>query len=373
MNEEAIQNYKKEILNLFRKNYATLSVKGPTLEFQTVLLQTLSSLGVTAQQIGNTDFLKVWYSNIHQGKFLQQLIKDSDFQEIIIHSNEKAQRINSLVKDEISLFELTASDYQLALESFALKNNMTWNTSSPFVSFLAQINGINLRVTLIHASLFAENISKVFLRTLQDGNPSLKLFNLPDEESHLLKTMIAQKNNILISGSTGSGKTTLMRALLNEISKEEHVVILEDTHEILPFSPFCTSLISDDKMKNKSLKDYCSYALRMSPDRIIIGEMRSSEVVPFMLAMNTGHKGLISSIHANSGVDALFRIALLFSLYSENREIQFNLIMKLVCKNIDYIIHMDNKKIKEICRIIGSEDELPIYEMIYDQNWAKAS
>jgi Flp pilus assembly CpaF family ATPase len=105
----------------------------------------------------------------------------------------------------------------------------------------------------------------------------------------------------------------------------------------------------------------------MSPDRLIVGEMRSNEVVPFMLAMNTGHKGLMSTIHANSGVDALLRIALLFSLYSENHEIDFSLITKLTCKNIDYVIHMENKIIKEICRVIGAEGETPFYEIVYER------
>jgi type IV secretion system protein VirB11 len=89
--------------------------------------------------------------------------------------------------------------------------------------------------------------------------------------------------------------------------------------------------------------------------------------------MNTGHKGLMSTIHANSCVDALSRIALLFSLYSENKEIDFSLITKLACKNIDYVIHMENKKISEICRVIGSEGETPFYEIIYKKNFARTS
>ena len=103
----------------------------------------------------------------------------------------------------------------------------------------------------------------------------------------------------------------------------------------------------------------------MSPDRLIVGEMRSTEVVPFMLAMNTGHKGLMSTIHANSCGDALSRIALLFSLYAENKEIDFALITKLACKNIDYVIHMENKKVKELARVLGSEDVTPYFELLY--------
>ena len=203
------------------------------------------------------------------------------------------------------------------------------------------------------------------MRSIQKTNPRLALFNEAPQINELLVGLIQNKKNLLISGGTGSGKTTFLRALLSEISIEEHIVVLEDTHEILSVSPFQTSLLSQMDNSKKSLKDYCAYALRMSPDRLIVGEMRSTEVVPFMLAMNTGHKGLMSTIHANSGVDALSRIALLFSLYAENKEIDFNLITKITCKNIDYVIHMENKKISEICRVIGSEGETPFYELIY--------
>ena len=103
----------------------------------------------------------------------------------------------------------------------------------------------------------------------------------------------------------------------------------------------------------------------MSPDRLIVGEMRSTEVVPFLLAMNTGHKGLMSTIHASSAVDALSRISLLFSLFSESNDISFALVTKLVCKNVDYVIHMEHKKIVEICKVIGSDAETPFYERLY--------
>lgn len=177
--------------------------------------------------------------------------------------------------------------------------------------------------------------------------------------------MIQNKKNILISGGTGSGKTTFLRALLNEVPESEHVIILEDTYEIFVDKINHTSMLAVAEVDKKTLKDYCSYALRMTPDRLLIGEMRSTEVVPFLLAMNTGHKGLMSTVHANSAIDAISRMALLFSLYAETKEINFSLITKLVCKNIDYVIHMEDKNIKEIIRVIGSEGETPFFEVLY--------
>lgn len=369
MNDKLLQNYQEEVLDLFKIHYKKMSAKDLSLDFRSVLLSVLGELGILKFTAEEVEFLRLWFQNIHDLHFMNSFLGASDCNEIIFHSHTEVQRIFSDKKDIILIEDLTADDYQLSFEIFALKNNISWNFSEPFASFTGQINGQEFRITLIHYSTSANRQSKIFMRSLQTINPRLSLFLENQTINELLMEFVKEKKNILVSGSTGSGKTTFLRALLSEIPHEEHVVVLEDTHEILTFSPHQTSFLSRDDLSKKSLKDYCAYALRMSPDRLIIGEMRSTEVVPFMLAMNTGHRGLMSTIHANSCVDALSRIALLFSLYCENKEIDFGLITKLACKNIDYVIHMENKKIKEICRVIGSEGETPFYEVVYEAPW----
>ena len=373
MNDKLLLNYKDEVLGLFKVHYRKLSAQNLNLEFITVLQSTLNELGIINFTSSEVEFLKTWFNTIHHQQFITNILSDEPYTEIIFHSNCEAQKIFSDKKEIIEINLLTIEDYQLSFEIFALKNNISWNYSVPFASFSAKIKDDEFRITLIHYSTSAHRKSKIFLRKLQTIPPRLSLFNENTQVLDLLFGMINEKKNILISGSTGSGKTTFMRALLSEVSPEEHIIVLEDTHEILSFSPCHTSLLSNNENANKSLKDYCAYALRMSPDRLIVGEMRSNEVVPFMLAMNTGHKGLMSTIHANSGVDALSRIALLFSLYADKIEINYNLITKLACKNIDYVIHMENKQIKEICRVIGSEGETPFYEIVYEKNFVKTS
>jgi Flp pilus assembly CpaF family ATPase len=365
MNENILKLYKTEVLDLFKQHYRKMSSKELNLDFRSVLQVTLGELGVTHFTKDEVMFLENWFKNVHLQEFIKALINKKCMNEIIFHSNEFVQILFQDHKESIEIQALSQEDYQLSFEIFALRNGIAWNFSEPFASFSAEIDGHTFRVTMIHYSTSANHTSKIFLRSLRLDLPDLSTFAKDHNTMILLENFIIEKKNLLISGNTGSGKTTFLRALLSKIPREEHVVILEDTHEIITLSPNQTSLLSQNEQINKSLKHYCAYALRMSPERLIIGEMRSTEVVPFMLAMNTGHKGLMSTIHANSSVDALYRTALLFSLYSENKELDFSLITKLACKNIDYVIHMENKKIKEIARVIGSEGETPFFELIH--------
>ena len=112
-----------------------------------------------------------------------------------------------------------------------------------------------------------------------------------------------------------------------------------------------------------SLDKLLTYSLRMSPDRIILGEIRSEEILTFILGMNTGHKGIISSIHANNAKDALNRLAMLYSTYA-NSNINYAMVLKLICSNIDYVVYIENKKIVEIIEVFGSEGMNVFFDLV---------
>lgn len=359
-------DYQHDILILFKNHYRRMITKSVDVLFSEIVDLVMSDLNIKSSTINhNTDFLERWFNNVHHQAYFQKFL-DHSFTEIIFHSNESVQVIGLHEKTSYKLEDLDAVDFQLSLEVLAIKHHVSWNFQEPFSSFNISPGALNLRATLIHYSTSANSKTKVFLRSIPSDKPSIDLFNLEKTPLEIVKNIIADKKNVLISGGTGSGKTTILRSLLGLIPDEEHLIVLEDTYEILNHHPGQTSFLASKGQNNKSLKDYCAYSLRMSPDRLIVGEMRSTEVVPFLLAMNTGHKGLMSTIHASSAVDALSRISLLFSLFSESNDISFALVTKLVCKNVDYVIHMEHKKIKEICRVIGSDQETPFYERVYE-------
>ncbi|MFN3620515.1 P-type DNA transfer ATPase VirB11 [Sphingorhabdus sp.] len=149
----------------------------------------------------------------------------------------------------------------------------------------------------------ADNLHASLAQLLQD-NDILGLF----------RQAVASRQTILISGGTSSGKTTLLNALLKEIPRHERLIAIEDTPEIRLGSDNALGLVAvagNQGEAKVTVDDLMRASLRMRPDRLIVGELRGSETVTFLRAINTGHPGSISTIHANTPQGALEQIALM--------------------------------------------------------------
>lgn len=304
-------------------------------------------------EIVKTNFLK-----LTSWTFLEDILAQ-EATEFFFHDPERSQRL-SLSGEKISFkVPLNADDWQLWLEILSIHFKQNWNVQQPFASFYGTLFGKRFRLSLVHCSTSPNGISKLVLRSLAPIPHPLAAFG----DTEAIQTLVRDKKNMLIAGSTGSGKTSLLTSLLGLIEDEEHLVILEDTYEILSPHPHQTRFLSGVTAET-SLKAYLSYSLRLSPDRIVLGEMRSHEVVPFLMAMNTGHKGLMGTIHASSAVDALHRVALLFSLYAGEANLSFEKVMELICRNLEYVVFMEKKKVKEVIRILGCDKGVPFFETL---------
>jgi type IV secretion system protein VirB11 len=137
----------------------------------------------------------------------------------------------------------------------------------------------------------------------------------PEEDPiGFLRAVVAQRKTILISGGTSTGKTTFLNALLREVPSHERVIVVEDTAEVQLHGPNDLGLIAVKGELGEALvntDDLLQAALRLRPDRILLGELRGKEAVSFLRAVNTGHPGSFSTIHANSTSGALEQLALM--------------------------------------------------------------
>lgn len=280
---------------------------------------------------------------------------EQDFaEEYIFHSPDNIQiKIHNISITET--IKYTEEEFELLLSTVTLLKGISWNYENPFVSFDYQ----GYRATLVHSCTFKGHGSKLFLRKLNSTPFPLNNYSINYE---IAESLISTKANILIAGSTGSGKTSFLNSILTHTKYDEHIIIVEDTLELTSPNNQATRFLSQNET-NKSLLSYMSYAMRMRPDRLILGELRSKEVKSYLLALNSGHKGVLSTIHANSAEDAIKRAALLYKLYSE-QEVSYETLMTLVAQNLDYVIFLKDKKVVEVIKVLGTNGVDIYYEAL---------
>ena len=181
----------------------------------------------------------------------------------------------------------------------------------------------------------------------------------------LLETAVASKRNILMSGGSGSGKTTLLNALLQYIGTSERVVSIEDTVELnfrgLHVVRLETRPPNIEREGEVTQRDLVRNALRMRPDRIIVGEVRGPEAFDMLQAMNTGHKGSLTTIHANTPRDALARLEMMILMGGGNLTSEG--MRRQISSAIDLVIQLHRfpdgtRRIVTISEIAGMDEQI---------------
>lgn len=195
--------------------------------------------------------------------------------------------------------------------------------------------------------------------------PALKIFSLSSyvanssmSQHHCdaIKAAVRQKRNIIVSGGTGAGKTTLTNSIIQEIDPGERLAILQDTAELQCAAPDAVLLFSSQHVNLTQLLIAC---LRMVPDRILVGEVRGPEALDLIDAWNTGHEGGVATLHANNARSALPRVV---SMVSRNpfaprdrRDIE-----QLVAEVVHLVVHIgktpEGRKVQEVVEVLGYEN-----------------
>jgi pilus assembly protein CpaF len=190
----------------------------------------------------------------------------------------------------------------------------------------------------------------------------LALKTLSSPVGELLKGIVKARLNVLIAGGTGSGKTTLLNVLSRFIPADERIITIEDSAELQlkqdHVARMETRPANIEEKGEITQRDLVRNSLRMRPDRIIVGEVRGGEVVDMLQAMNTGHDGSLTTIHANSPRDALLRLETLVAI--SGLQIPTEAIRRYVSSALDVIIHLDRlvdgrRKITSFQELTGME------------------
>jgi pilus assembly protein CpaF len=198
----------------------------------------------------------------------------------------------------------------------------------------------------------------------------VKLGTLTSELHDELAAAVSARRSILVSGGTGSGKTTLLNALSAFIEETERVVTIEDAAELRLRQPHVVRLESRPaNVEGRGLvtiRDLLRGALRMRPDRIVIGEVRGGEALDLLMALNTGHEGALSTVHANSPEDALRRIETLALMAGVG--LPHEAIREQLGRGLDLVIHLarlsdGSRKVVEVAEVVRTAGSVGVREL----------
>ncbi len=203
-------------------------------------------------------------------------------------------------------------------------------------------------------------------------NDLMELKTLTPEIGELLKGIVKAKLNIVISGGTGSGKTTLMNVISRFIPEDERIVTIEDSAELQLKQDHVVRLetrpANIEGTGEVLPRDLVRNSLRMRPDRIVVGEVRGAEVLDMLQAMNTGHDGSLTTIHANAPRDALMRLETLMAMTGIN--ITVDAVRRYISSAINVLIHSarlvdGSRKIISIQELTGMEGDIITMQEIF--------
>jgi Flp pilus assembly CpaF family ATPase len=190
---------------------------------------------------------------------------------------------------------------------------------------------------------------------------------------------VSAKRNIVIAGGTGSGKTTLLRALINEVGANERIVTIEDAYE-LGLDRFEDLHPDHDALQSRppniegrgeiTLADLTRMALRMDPDRVIVGEVRGAEAFPMLMAMSQGNNGSMCTMHADSTKSVFPKLAAYVSMASTGLPIET--VNLLVASAIHFVVYIDNtdsvRRVTSVREVVDSDGATIISNEIFNLN-----
>ena len=294
---------------------------------------------------------------------LQELLDDPEITEIMVNGAdhifyEKKGRLFASDRKFTSKEKLND-----VIQQIAAGNNRMVNEASPIVDTrLPDGSRVNVVLSPISIDGSAVSIRKFPSKPLEMED-LIRMGTVSEKAAELLKILVCAGFNLFISGGTGSGKTTVLNALSQYIPKEERIITIEDSAELqLIGKPNLVRLetrnANTEGVLPITIRDLIRTALRMRPNRLIVGECRGAEALDVLQAMNTGHDGSLSTGHANSCRDMLSRLETMVLM---GMELPLTAIRSQIASGIDVLVHLGrmrdgSRKILAITELVEYKD-----------------
>jgi len=295
---------------------------------------------------------------------LEKLLKDPDVSDILINGPGEVwlEKRGQLEKSEVT-FRDNAHLLRI-IDRIVSKVGRRVDEMSPMVDARladgSRVNAIIPPISLRGPALSIRRFGQIPLK----AKDLVANKSLAPEMLRLLDAAVKARLNLLISGGTGSGKTTLLNALSSFIPANHRLVTIEDAAELQLQQPHVVQLEArPPNMEGKgqvTMRDLVRNCLRMRPDRIIVGEVRGPEVLDMLQAMNTGHEGSMTTLHANSPRDALARLEMMILL--SGLDLPLKAMRQIIASSLHMIVQIDRmpggaRRVTQITEVIGMEGD----------------
>jgi len=313
------------------------------------------------------------FHSLRKLDILQKLIEDEKVTEIMVNGpNEVYYEKEGQFHKYPHQFH-SEEKLQDVIQQIVGRHNRVVNMSSPIVDSRLE-DGSRVNVVLAPIAIDGSAVSiRKFSKKALSMDTLVKMGTLTEEVAEFLKTLVECRFNLFISGGTSSGKTTFLNALSSFIPEEERIITIEDSAElrlqgIKNIVRLETRSCNTEGVKAITARELIHTALRMRPDRIIVGECRGEEALDMLQAMNTGHDGSLSTGHANSTQDMLNRLETMVLM---GMELPLTAIRQQIASGIDVLIHLERgrdkkRRVVEISEVLGVKNGVIRLHKLYE-------
>ena len=320
------------------------------------------------------------FNSLRKLDVLQELLEDNEITEIMVNGPKHIFYEKKGIFYQHPFHFASEEKLQDVVQQIVGKHNRVVNLTSPIVDTRLE-DGSRVNIVLMPIAIDGSAISiRKFGKKAIDMQALIDLETLDEEVARFLKQIVVARYNIFISGGTSSGKTTFLNALSAFIPPNERVITIEDSaelqlQEITNLVRLETRNSNQEGVKAITTRELIHTALRMRPDRIIVGECRGEETLDMLQAMNTGHDGSLSTGHGNSTMDMLSRLEMMVLM---GTELPLQAIRQQIAMGIDIMVHLERgsdrkRRVVEITELMGvnkGEIQLnPLYQ--YKEGWKK--
>lgn len=312
------------------------------------------------------------FNSLRKLDILQELVEDEAVTEILVNGPkhifyEKGGRFY-----EYPYVFSSEEKLQDVIQQIVGRHNRVVNLATPIVDTRLE-DGSRVNVVLAPVAIDGSALSiRKFSKQPLDMDTLITKGTISGEAAEFLKILVQSRYNLFISGGTSSGKTTFLNALSAFIPKEERIITIEDSAElqlqnVKNIVRLETRNANTEGVKPITARELIHTALRMRPDRIIVGECRGEEALDMLQAMNTGHDGSLSTGHANSTEDMLGRLETMVLM---GMELPLAAIRQQIASGIDVLIHLERgpdkvRRVVEISEIAGLQQGEIVMNTIY--------